>query len=580
MIKTRVVMASKRNLPSVSSGSKENLIEISVCQALLLLLDHYRDHQSISKELKKLFFLGAQDSTSRKLIEKWMEDPLLKNKYRISLQPVTTAMLENKSAPSAAQTTSQTTTDAKLQTTDELAHHYDVINRDEVRRYAETCLAYETLLTDPMKHLSVEELETHCAALESLLPTTEACKSRYTEAEQKTLPATVLQILNNILNGDLTHVKDGVTTDKISGQEYGDALKQLESKERYPEFSQEQRKKMALLIRSSFLCVNIIRHNQKLPLSIPTDAYKEGYYDGQNRGAVKKESYEAMQSFNLGLMLSYMWLPFGDRARANTIAPYPRVPDRNTINPAASWVKDNFAYLVHPFSCSISGTMLIHCKVFKQLQNDGKLVLDTPEKFSDFLKSFVPLMLFNSGGHSFHEFMFPLSLQRVREEFSFIKGFSDLNNENLFMKDNEAAFNRATEHAIAYNKQVLARKELQASIRSIRVGSVESTENIERKLSLNVKLRKVETRICHSLERLGKIVDKKSANPNTLERKAPPSAVANKFSADSQARANKTSDQSHVAQIDHQIHFFRNKHRTRAERIMNHFVFTPNTNKR
>lgn len=329
-----------------------------------------------------------------------------------------------------------------------------------------------------------------------MLPTTEACRKFYSEEEQKTLPGTVLEVVNNILDGNLTHVKEGVTTDKFSGLEYSDALRKLKSKDSYLGFTEEQRTKMALLVRSSFLCVTILRHIPTLPFTLPMDLYKQGYYAIENRGAMKKDSYETVKSSNLGLMLSYMWLPDNDEAKAAEIVSYPRIADRNTIKYPSDWVLDNFSYLVHPFSCSISGTMLIHHKVLKQLQLDGKLVFNTHKKFYDYLKSFVPLMLFNSGGHTFHEFMYPLRLPQLQEAFAFIKDYDKLNNETLFMSENNDAFNKAINKAISYNKIILANKTLQHSVRA----------------ASSHRLRHVTTPIERYGHPVGKVIDKPTIN--------------------------------------------------------------------
>lgn len=418
---------------------------ISIGQALLILIDKNKNDPFIYQQLTRIYFLGANSKEDEMMIKKQLNDPAITQYYSVSLPP--------------------TESDDKQAYDEALENHYKTISNDPSRRYFETTLAFQTLLTKPMQDIELSDLEKHCAYLESMLPTTDSVRHLYSETEQKTLPKTVLQILNNILEGDMRHVKDKVTTDQFSGNEYSDAINKLESKDHYTDFSDLDKKKMALMVRCSFLCVNIIRHNQSLPMSKPVDIYSSGFYAPENRGVIKKDSYNHnLQSSNLGLMLSYMWVPSDDKEKTNSVSPYPRVADRNTFKPSASWPQDNFGYLTHPFSCAISGTMLIFHKVFKQLQLDNQFLFDTPEKYIQYIKTVVPLLLYNSGGHTFHEFLYPLRLDAVREAFSFIKGFNDINNQTLFIDSNEEAFNQAIEKAIEYNNTLLARKRLHSDI--------------------------------------------------------------------------------------------------------------------
>ncbi len=414
----------------------KNKIEITIAQALLLLIAH-EDNTVLCERLKRLFFLGAQTDTERDEIKALCQQPLIQDSYTVSFPP----------APGQPAYEAQR------------LRHYHLINKDAVRRYFETSLAYETLHANPMKELSVKQLQTHVAKLESMLLKNIGYKRNlYTTQEQTTLPETFLEVAQNILKGDFTHVREPVTPAENFCREYEETLRQLASEKPYAGFDAEQRLKMSLLFRASFYCVNLLRNIPNPPLTRPVDVYRTGFYHQNNRGIVSKEN--AVESSSFGLMLSYMWLPEEDPGRSATLFSTLRVADRNTFDPDAEWVKDNFSHFVHPFSCSISGTLLMLFKIFIQLQSDRNLVFNTYDKFHCFLKSFIPLLLFNSGGHTFHEFMYPLRLPKIRQAFSFIEGFERLNNETVFMLQNEKPFDQAIDKAILYNQQYLKRKAL------------------------------------------------------------------------------------------------------------------------
>src|SRR6185437_6487967 len=118
---------------------------------------------------------------------------------------------------------------------------------------------------------------------------------------------------------------------------------------------------------------------------------------------------------------------------------------------------------------SISGTMLLHCRVFKHLNNQEKFVFRNAEKLKYLLKTFVPLLIFTLGGHSFHEFLYPLNHPTIIKNFSFINDFKkQFNLRALFFDDmSQEAFHRALEQAIKYNNQFLLKQMLHNQLKTV-----------------------------------------------------------------------------------------------------------------
>ena len=65
-----------------------------------------------------------------------------------------------------------------------------------------------------------------------------------------------------------------------------------------------------------------------------------------------------------------MPLPQDDIARAEAAIGYLKPSDQAIYNENAAWVQGNFERLVHPFSNSISGTMLCQLRSLARLHAD------------------------------------------------------------------------------------------------------------------------------------------------------------------------------------------------------------------
>lgn len=81
---------------------------------------------------------------------------------------------------------------------------------------------------------------------------------------------------------------------------------------------------------------------------------------------------------------------------------------------------------------------------------------------------YVSALLFNAGGHSLHEFVAPLGLTQVQEEFADIDGFNTLDLEELFLNSNKDAFDRALDKAIRYNEHMLKKSAVKEELAGLK----------------------------------------------------------------------------------------------------------------
>lgn len=131
-----------------------------------------------------------------------------------------------------------------------------------------------------------------------------------------------------------------------------------ESISNYDNFSIPQKNKLKILFEL-FYAMFLMANERDLPIE---NTYNEGFYLSINRGRVALP--DVVSSHHMGLMKYFMPMPINDAAFRSTSA-LNRVADRNEFILNSLWVNDNFKRLVHPFSSSISGVMLITLKVLK-----------------------------------------------------------------------------------------------------------------------------------------------------------------------------------------------------------------------
>ncbi|WP_419419929.1 hypothetical protein ACNVED_01075 [Legionella sp. D16C41] len=383
------------------------MIKISFGQALLLLIEQYQD-KSLSNTIKEIYLTGVTSKEEFIKLITLFKECKLDEHYEISIDPNT-------------------------------------INEDSTRRYFETHLAFETLQTT-LNLLNLADITYYCDALYALLPTTEQVK--FDDYLTARVPAKGNPI----------------------AEEYMDAFSKLESTKSYSYFSDDQKLKLALIFKCAWLSFFLV----KLP-DMPLNVYEVGFFAEQKRGRVIKYLKASAKthgpqfalgsySNHFGLMKSYMPVPSNDVIFTKKGFSFIRPPDRVNFDLKAAWPKKNFSTLVHPFSCYISGTMLSQIRCLKKAQEKNQLPFNTLEKFTTFLKCFTSSLLFNSGGHSYNEFLAVLKIRKVIKGFDFINNFHKINAASLLLNGNEEAFNRALADTAIYAKTIVKKQQVHADL--------------------------------------------------------------------------------------------------------------------
>ncbi|KTD13704.1 hypothetical protein Lgra_0839 [Legionella gratiana] len=381
------------------------MVTISFGQALLLLMNKYKDNTSLCNALKQFYIQGILSSTELNYMKQLFSESGLTKEYEIS-------------------------------------YSEKEIDEDPSRRYFETHLAFETLLNS-LDKMNGEDLLKYYQALYNALP--EETKNKY----------------NSYMEGKVSPKEDNFAT------EYMDAFQKVQSHKNYQKLTPGQQEKVILILKASWLGVLHAKNPQ-----IPLNLYGTGFFSEANRGRIIKEKpslpteKSPYYSNHFGLMKTYMPVPRNDIAYAENGFTFLKPSDQNTFNPESAWAKQNFSKLVHPFSCSISGTTLCQLRIMKKLQNEGQLPFNFQEKFTTFLKCFMSSLLFNSGGHCFNEFLSVLEIPQIKKEYSFIDGFEQINATTLLLHGNEDAFEKALKDTLDYTQVLLAKKEMHNELKT------------------------------------------------------------------------------------------------------------------
>lgn len=313
-----------------------------------------------------------------------------------------------------------------------ISYDYEGIDNDPTRRYFETHLA-ATTLKNSLNRLDIEDLRSHYNSLYSLLP------------EPKKIEVT--RAFND-------------ATFSLSGWyiEYISVIKSLNTTPFYKEASELDQEKMHLLIQCSLL--GIINVTSQSPISFPLAIYGTGIFYEENRGLKYQPQQHKVRSNHLGIMKSYMSVPFSDIAYSEDESLILRPADNTTFDKTAKWTRSNFSLLTHPFSSSISGTVLCQLRTAKYLLDQSAFKFNNGESFADFMRCFISIMLYQTGGHTFHEYTSVLGLPQVMEAFSTLQNPKTMDKEVLFFRENEAAFSSAIDDTVAYHYTLLKRKNL------------------------------------------------------------------------------------------------------------------------
>ena len=316
----------------------------------------------------------------------------------------------------------------------EISRDAATINNDNTRRYFETHLAYETIY-NKIENLESAELNNYLELVKNLIP------AYYGLSWDK-----VMKSLE----------KSGDNTDR----EYFDYLSKLSNNEIFivPDISAQNRAKIATMVTASYIAIVLAGIDSSI---LPLDLYGEGIY--LQRGKKAKDNQETTETRGYGLLKGHHALPRDDAALMAKNYESLKPSDQSDFDLQADWVQQNFARLIHPFSNSISGTLLcqmrVVCKVRENLKEDELMVNSFPlsaEKMKDFITVFIAMMLYNSGGHSLYEYTAVLELEKIKNAFSDVEGFEEFNLETLFLTSNEDAFDVALDRAIQYNNRQLS----------------------------------------------------------------------------------------------------------------------------
>lgn len=338
-----------------------------------------------------------------------------------------------------------------------ISNDIQIINNDPTRRYFETHLAYESLVNG-LNKIDIESLESHFESLKNMLP------------------QEILDVIEHVLKREFKE------SDIDYFKEYSDYIAKIQSGRMFENLLPEDREKIELMVKCSLLGVVNAWH-----VKLPLDIYGKGIYLDKNKGKVIVQDQKSTRNHNLGIMKGHMPIALDDIARSDQEIPYLKPSDKSSFVKNARWIRSNFDRLVHPFSNSISGTMLCQLRSHAKLRKDGNSVFtDSAEEFAQYIQLLISAMLYGSGGHTLHEFTAPISLGVVKTEFKSIKDFEKINLRSMYLTNNEEAFDKALQDAIDYNNRIFLRDNLHSQI--INSKPVVPENKVLSKFKINQKL--------------------------------------------------------------------------------------------
>jgi hypothetical protein len=380
------------------------MITISVGQAILMMIKHYQNQPVMKQLLIRLYINGINTAQSLDLFKELFAQAGFTKQYEMSTD-------------------------------------HQMINEDPTRRYFETHLAFETL-KNSINELDLHRLNNFCILLQATMT-----------AEQR-------ELIEGYLSGEIK------TQDDPFAREYLDAFKKIATDESYACFNGVQKDKLTLLLKCAWFSIVVAK-------TMPLNLYGIGMFSEGARGRVAKPAPDVQVlarstkslSQHFGLMKNYMPVPRDDVAYAEKGFEFVKPADINNVNPQAEWPQQCFSTLIHPFSCALSGTMLAQMRFMRNLVERDHTVFASQAQFKNYIRCLTSALLFNSGGHSFYEFVAVLSLPPIRQAFSECAWFSSLSLDDLLKTGNEAALSTALDDTIKYHDVLLAKKSALALLR-------------------------------------------------------------------------------------------------------------------
>ncbi|CAM4420621.1 MAG: hypothetical protein LEGION0398_MBIBDBAK_01271 [Legionellaceae bacterium] len=360
-----------------------------------------------ANELKKLYLLGQYDENSSKKMQSYLADKILSD-YEIS-------------------------------------YSKETINNDPTRRYFETHLAFHTIKQE-LNNINEDDLSTYIDRM--------------------------LDMLSYDKIGTISEALDGQFNEKSANnlKEYSEYILNLQEGKIFPTLTQEDRNKISLIVKCALIGVACISDPL---LSLPLNIYNKGLFSKEKKGKKLIEEQSTTRNHHFGLMKGYMPLSDNDIAHADTEYRYLKPSDQSTYQENTDWVEDSFTRLVHPYSNSISGTVLSQLRLLLQINRlynldddpDESVFTQSAEKLTVFTKLLISALLFNSGGHSLHEFTAPFTIAEVQKQFETVENFNKINLHSMFLSGNKDSFDEALQSTINYNNMLLIRNKLLEQIR-------------------------------------------------------------------------------------------------------------------
>lgn len=345
----------------------------------------------------------------------------------------------------------------KIPSFNDLKSNISITIEDPVWRYFETHLAYE-VLQEEIEIMDLDTIKDLFTYLRNL------ASNNLSENENK--------IIDILIEG-----KSASSFNNFILDEYHDLIIKLKLSPDYQVYSSSNKIKLLLLAQISFLTFELTGARNLLPYH---GLYSDGFYHPSNRGRISKggsnyqEQYE-VHSQHLGIMKSYMPLPMNDIALAPKPGDFLRGADRSNLDHKSAWAANTFSLTIHEdkfndqaysllntFSNSISGLTLMHMRMLIRC-NESFLLFHNYEKLHNYLKCLFSLMAFTTGGHSYHELYFPLTISEIQSEFKHIKSFEKMNFKTLLI-ENKKSVSTALEATLKYNRQILNRKNIHTSL--------------------------------------------------------------------------------------------------------------------
>lgn len=418
-------------------------LEITPGQALLLLINHYNNNPTNNphelEHLKRLYLSGTPLKRDREALKELLSSDFF-NGYKILY-------------------------DAKS------------INNDPTRRYFETHLAYETL-TFGLKNIQYKDLNVYYEHAYKAFTSAIKFKMDRCDTSMKwyDLYKSQYEIIE-VLFGRCT------SDSRDMYKQYANYIDNIKNGKIFPTLSPEERAKVELLVKCTFLGIV-----NAWFVDLPINIYNSGFYAEEQKGKIMKKEQQSTHTQHAGLMKSYMPLPETDIAIRSEIYPYHKPSDQANFVPHAKWIKHNFLRMVHPYSNSISGTMLCQLRLLAHFKNLGHhFFTEDSLKMSRLIKLIASSALYNSGGHTLFEFIEPLKLPQVMEAFEKINGFKDITLESMFITDNISAFNLVMNKTIEYNLAIIQRMKFLKELKSL------WTSKLDGSLVLKVSLKRIFT---------------------------------------------------------------------------------------